>query len=104
MLSNTCDDHLIRFSSSLEHALPNPAELLEPTSHHNSHSTPFLLQVDGWMMGPNCQLLFWVPPASRHAFYTPWNSLVIPRGGVELDLSRMAHGTNWSSCRDASRG
>ncbi|KAG1791489.1 uncharacterized protein BJ212DRAFT_1374002, partial [Suillus subaureus] len=52
-------------------------------------------------MGPNHQLLFWVPPASRRPFYTPWTSLVIPRGHPELDLSRMAHGTHWSSCRDA---
>ncbi|KAG2337599.1 hypothetical protein BDR05DRAFT_764629 [Suillus weaverae] len=113
MPTNTCNNHLIYFSSSLEHALPNPhdlleptspnsADLLEPTSNHNSNSTPFLLQADGWMMGPNRRLLFWVPPASRHAFYTPWTSLVIPRGSPELDLSRMAHGTHWSSCRDAS--
>ncbi|KAG2071005.1 hypothetical protein BDR04DRAFT_945441, partial [Suillus decipiens] len=51
-----------------------------------------------WVMGPNDQLLFWVPPASRRSFYNPWTSLVIPRGYVELDLSRMVHGTHWSSC------
>ncbi|KAG2141161.1 uncharacterized protein EDB93DRAFT_640194 [Suillus bovinus] len=99
---NTCNDHLISFSSKLEHALLNSADLLEPTSHHDSNSTPFLLQGDGWMMGPNHQLIFWVPPGSRHPFYTPGTAMVIPRGGVELDLSRMAHGTRWSSCRDAS--
>ncbi|KAG1789754.1 uncharacterized protein HD556DRAFT_1243384, partial [Suillus plorans] len=59
------------------------------------------LRPDGWMMGPNHQLIFWVPPASRHPFYSPGTAMVIPRGGVELDLSRMAHGTRWSSCRDA---
>ncbi|KAG2158576.1 uncharacterized protein EDB93DRAFT_1219155 [Suillus bovinus] len=101
MPTDTCNDQPICFSSNVEHALPNPADLLEPTSHDNSNSTPFLLQDDGWMMGPNRRLLFWVPPASRDAFYTPWTSLVISRGGVELDLSCMAHGTNWSSCRDA---
>ncbi|KAG2158587.1 uncharacterized protein EDB93DRAFT_1334526 [Suillus bovinus] len=100
MPTNTGNDRLIRFSSSLEHVLPNPADLLKPTPHHNFDSTPFLLQVDGWVMGPNRRLLFWVPPASRYAFYNPWASLVIPRGGVELDLSHMVHGTNWSSCRD----
>jgi hypothetical protein len=30
-----------------------------------------------------------------------YSMLVIPRGYPELDLSRMAHGTLWSSCRDA---
>ncbi|KAG1812653.1 hypothetical protein EV424DRAFT_1418164 [Suillus variegatus] len=102
MQTNTWNNRLISFSSSLEHALPNPSDLLEPASHHDSNSTPFLLQADGWVMGPNHRLLFWVPPASRHAFYTPWTSLVIPRGHPQLDLSRMAYGTRWSSCRHAS--
>ncbi|KAG2144690.1 uncharacterized protein EDB93DRAFT_1152786 [Suillus bovinus] len=100
MPTNTCSDHLICFSSSLEHVLSNPADLLEPTSHHNSNSTPFFLRADGWITGPDHQLLFWVPPASRHAFYNPCTSLVIPRGYPELDLSRMVHGIHWSSCRD----
>ncbi|KAG2047784.1 hypothetical protein BDR06DRAFT_68789 [Suillus hirtellus] len=52
------------------------------------------------MMGPNHRLLFWVPPASRHAFYAPWTSSVTPREYPEIDLSRMAHGTHWLSCRD----
>jgi hypothetical protein len=39
------NNHLINyFSSSPEHALSNPVDLLKPTSHHNSISTPFLLQ------------------------------------------------------------
>jgi WD40 repeat protein len=101
MPTNTCNIPLVCFSYNLEHALSNPADLLKPISHHNSMPTPFLLQSDGWMMGPNQQLLFWVPPAPRHAIYTPWTLLVIPRGYPELDLSRMAHGTRWSSCRDA---
>ncbi|KAG1784533.1 uncharacterized protein HD556DRAFT_1251231 [Suillus plorans] len=92
---------LISFSPSLKHALPNPADLLEPTSDHPSNSNPFLLQPDGWIMGPRYELLFWVPPASQTVFYSPDTAMVIPRGGVELDLSCMAHGTRWSSCRDA---
>ncbi|KAG1829588.1 hypothetical protein EV424DRAFT_1507154 [Suillus variegatus] len=93
---------LISFSPSLKHALPNPADLLEPTSDHYSNSTPFVLQPDGWIMRPRYELLFWVPPASQPAFHSPDTAMVIPRGGVELDLSCMAHGTRWSSCRDAS--
>ncbi|KAG2141023.1 hypothetical protein DEU56DRAFT_734659, partial [Suillus clintonianus] len=56
---------------------------------------------DGWVMGPNRRLLFWVPPASRYAFYSPATAMVIPRGRVELDLSCMAHGIQWSNCLDA---
>ncbi|KAG2066771.1 hypothetical protein BDR04DRAFT_1029199, partial [Suillus decipiens] len=70
-------------------------------SQHCADLTPFFLDSDGgWVLGPKRQLLFWVPPASRHAFYNPATTLVIPRGGPELDLSRMAHGLHWQQCRD----
>ncbi|KAG2112310.1 uncharacterized protein F5147DRAFT_609249 [Suillus discolor] len=101
MPTNSLNNRLISFSSSLEHALSNPTDLLKPSSRHRSDSISFLLQADGWVMGPNHQLLFWVPPASRNLFYSPDTVMVIPRGGPELDLSLMAHGTRWSSCRDA---
>ncbi|KAG2094216.1 uncharacterized protein F5147DRAFT_642358 [Suillus discolor] len=52
-------------------------------------------------MGPNRRLLFWVPPTSRRPFYTPRTAFLIPRG-VELDLSRMAHGTRWQDCYNDS--
>ncbi|KAG2130162.1 uncharacterized protein EDB93DRAFT_1095098, partial [Suillus bovinus] len=61
------------------------------------------LRDDGWVVGPKDQLLFWVPPTSRQAFYSPWNALVIPTGYVELDLSRMAHGSQWQNCRGPTR-
>ncbi|KAG2756237.1 hypothetical protein P692DRAFT_20715911, partial [Suillus brevipes Sb2] len=58
-----------------------------------------LLGEEGWMMGPDHRLLFWVPPASQEAFrYNPQTALVIGRRCVELDLSRMAHGTCWQQC------
>ncbi|KAG2070032.1 WD40 repeat-like protein, partial [Suillus decipiens] len=65
----------------------------------SQHSTPFFLNVDsGWVVGPNCRLLFWVPPASRRTFYNHETALVIRRGCPELDLSRMAHGQHWQKC------
>ncbi|KAG2028735.1 WD40-repeat-containing domain protein [Suillus americanus] len=70
-------------------------------SDHSAFSTPFFLDRDsGWIVGPRHRLLFWVPPASRHPFYSPGTVLVIPRGGPELDLSRMAHGQHWQKCRE----
>ncbi|KIK39902.1 hypothetical protein CY34DRAFT_88378, partial [Suillus luteus UH-Slu-Lm8-n1] len=53
---------------------------------------------DGWVLGSNGRFLFWVPPASRKPFYNPQTALVIPGGSVELDLSRIAHGTCWQHC------
>ena len=57
------------------------------------------LQDDGWIVGPNNELLLWVP-LSYHLFfyYTSWTRLVIPKGTPQLDLSRMAHGSAWCKC------
>ncbi|KAG2055099.1 hypothetical protein BDR06DRAFT_883057, partial [Suillus hirtellus] len=78
-------DQFIRFSSDPTHALYNPAELIG---------------VDGWMIGPDRQLLFWVPPGLREPFYTPRTALILSKEKAELDLSRMEHGKRWSKCRD----
>jgi hypothetical protein len=96
---NPANDDFISFSSNSTHALRDTAELLAGAPHDDHRSTLALLGEDGWMMGPNRRLLFWVPPASRKAFsYNPQTALIIPRGHVELDLSRMAHGTRWQYC------
>ncbi|KAG1900720.1 WD40-repeat-containing domain protein, partial [Suillus fuscotomentosus] len=96
---NTANDYFISYSSDPIHALRNTAELLAGISY-DDHT--FVLGKDGWAMGPNRLLLFWVPPASRKPFYNPRTALVMPRGGVELDLSCMAHGTRWQHCRKNS--
>ncbi|KIK39900.1 hypothetical protein CY34DRAFT_807748 [Suillus luteus UH-Slu-Lm8-n1] len=93
---NTMNGNFICFSSNSTHTLCNPAELLAGTPC-DDHT--FSLGVDGWVLGPNHRLLFWVPPASREAFrYNSRVALVIGTGCVELDLSRMAHGTRWQHC------
>ncbi|KAG2054987.1 WD40 repeat-like protein, partial [Suillus hirtellus] len=89
---NTVNNNFISFSSNSRHALCDTAELLAGTSD-DDHT--YLLGADGWVLGPNRQLLFWVPPASREPFYNSWTALVIGKRCVELDLSRMAHGTRW---------
>jgi len=96
--SSTANDDFISFSSNSTHALRDTAELLAGTAHDDLRSTFAVLEEDGWMMGPNGRLLFWVPPASREPIYNPQTALVIPRGHVELDLSHMAHGTRWQHC------
>ena len=54
--------------------------------------------LDGWIRGPHDQLLLWVPVDKRVPFYNPGTGLVMPRGGIELDLSQMAHGSKWQAC------
>ncbi|KAG1868216.1 hypothetical protein C8R48DRAFT_654526 [Suillus tomentosus] len=59
------------------------------------------MQEDGWVKGTHGRLLFWVPPASRQPFYNP-RTVFVMSGGLEIDLSRMAHGEDWSNCRDGA--
>ncbi|KAG2129049.1 WD40-repeat-containing domain protein [Suillus bovinus] len=101
MTPSTQNKQLIRFSSNSTHALCNTDEMVQAASHDDHSSTTFDLNHDsGWVVGLNRRLLFWVPPASRHAFYCPRTALVVPRGGPEIDLSRMAHGQHWRKCRE----
>ena len=90
----------ICFSSQGVHALQDAQSLFVNTTNLKGDWRDFVhLQKDGWIVGPNEQLLLWVPP-SYHAlaFYNPWTRLVIPRGIPELDLSKMVHGTTWYEC------
>ncbi|KIK38627.1 hypothetical protein CY34DRAFT_14919 [Suillus luteus UH-Slu-Lm8-n1] len=99
--SNTWNSHFISFSPNPIHALRDTSKLTEGAFHDDRSLTPFVVNVDdGWVVGPKHQLLFWVPPASRHSFYSPGTALVIPRGGPELDLSCMVHGQHWQKCRE----
>ncbi|KAG6328369.1 hypothetical protein ID866_10720 [Astraeus odoratus] len=60
---------------------------------------PVLLCEDGWVRGPKGRLLVWVPHALQKPFYSLQNVLVIPSGAcIELDLSKMVHGTRWQMC------
>ncbi|KAG2753679.1 hypothetical protein P692DRAFT_20721712, partial [Suillus brevipes Sb2] len=88
-------------ASRLEHALRNPAELLETTTHEFNDPTGLAVPKDGWMVGADRRLLFWVPPPNREQpLYHPGTVFVIP-SGLEIDLSRMSHGESWANCRDA---
>jgi hypothetical protein len=53
---------------------------------------------DGWMLGPDRQLLFWIPPDYRTSLYRPSTRFVIGRNAIHLDLSNFAQGTNWVEC------
>jgi hypothetical protein len=57
---------------------------------------------DGWMVGADRRLLFWVPSPSREQLlYHPGTAFMIT-SGLEIDLSRMSHGERWANCRDGS--
>ncbi|KAG6327757.1 hypothetical protein ID866_11332 [Astraeus odoratus] len=53
---------------------------------------------DGWIVGPEARLLLWIPMMYRDRLWFPRNTMVFPRGYVELDMSEMAHGGSWQEC------
>jgi len=53
---------------------------------------------DGWMLGPNSELLFWVPPCHREGLWTPKEVYVIAEMVTRLDMSRFVHGKSWQDC------
>jgi WD40 repeat protein len=54
---------------------------------------------NGWMQGPNSELLFWVPPTNRTGLWWPRNTAVISSVVTVLDFRRFVHGDSWQHCR-----
>ncbi|KAH9929968.1 hypothetical protein B0H21DRAFT_700043 [Amylocystis lapponica] len=53
---------------------------------------------EGWMVGKNKELLFWVPPQSHLGLLWPCNTAIMGVQGARLDMSRFFHGTSWQKC------
>ena len=96
------DTLFINFSSSAAHALQHHQSLYIDMSSGVGQDYQDLVkfnQHDGWIVGPDGKLLIWIPP-SYHSFFhhSSRKHLIIPKGSVELDLSRMRHGPVWHEC------
>jgi len=89
--------HSIRFSSVSSHALHDQEKQLCSHDEQDFHQC-VRLHPDGWIRGQHGQLLLWVPSTMADPFYSMCTRLIIPQGWVELDLSKMAHGTKWQEC------
>lgn len=84
-----------------DHALGNVEQLVEGMkvdSKSQDYRDLIKLNHDGWVVGSGGQLLFWIPAFYHGKLYLPRNTLVIPRGGPELNLSKMVHGDVWKKC------
>ncbi|KIM24764.1 hypothetical protein M408DRAFT_49255, partial [Serendipita vermifera MAFF 305830] len=57
---------------------------------------------DGWIRGPNSELLFWVPPEIRPRLCPLRNTLAIDKQQMwtTLNLDHFVHGKEWSHCKD----
>ena len=55
---------------------------------------------DGWILGPNDELLLWVSPADRSALLDPRSRVIGLTHITELDFSNFKCGTEWMQCRE----
>lgn len=81
-------------------ALP-PAQRLFGDSQFSAFGWTDSVQMDddGWIVGTDSNLVLWIPFHLRGFFHQVRGTLVVD-GGIELDLSNMAHGSEWNRCRD----
>jgi WD40 repeat protein len=54
---------------------------------------------NGWMLGLDSELLFWVPPWNRVGLWWPRTTAVIAEQSTKLDFSQFVHGTAWYQCK-----
>jgi hypothetical protein len=94
----------ITFSSDLDHALPTPHTLIEDDFDLKNNSKDMLKMDQGWIMGPQSQLLLWVPYEHQHMLYWPGNRLVIGTHATALDLRQFVHGPIWHHCCSHAAG
>jgi len=87
----------IRFSPTLSHVLHDKEKQLCCHDEQDFHQC-VRLYPDGWIKGQHGQLLLWIPSTMTKPFYGMCTRLIIPQGCVQLDLSKMAHGSNWQEC------
>ncbi|KAG2143891.1 hypothetical protein BD769DRAFT_1347906 [Suillus cothurnatus] len=87
---------VICFSPDLTHALHSTSSFIQ-----DSKITVFSgLNDDGWVVGPQGRLLLWIPLNFHPMVYAPGNTLMISNNALQLDLSRVAHGTSWHKCQE----
>ncbi|PVF92107.1 WD40 repeat-like protein [Serendipita vermifera] len=59
--------------------------------------------VDGWVLGPDDELLFWVPPDLRDGLLLPHIVCIIGKCiKTRINLDSFVHGDSWTLCRDES--
>jgi WD40 repeat protein len=99
MLASGSYDHTIRFWNapkewSQEDAIRNRALPCKMPQFNDGTK----MEDDGWIMGPNDELLFWVPPIYRAGLHRPSTIVVLGAHATRLSVSDWNLGLNWTRC------
>ena len=110
-VSSLSDGHIASdgfalFSSDVQRVIPPlsghlPATNSAPFAFHDAENTRMFtnqssLDDDGWILGPNSELLSWVPPQNRVGLWRPNTTAVMGRSSTKIDFSRFLHGVGWT--------
>ncbi|KIJ42157.1 hypothetical protein M422DRAFT_171537, partial [Sphaerobolus stellatus SS14] len=52
----------------------------------------------GWILGPNDELILWIPFSYRERLWLPCYLAIMGINTVTLDLSQFVHGPSWTDC------
>ncbi|KIJ49027.1 hypothetical protein M422DRAFT_225698 [Sphaerobolus stellatus SS14] len=85
---------IISFSPNKQHAI-NLLSLSESTTSLDSIS---FNSATGWILGPNNELILWIPFSYRERLWPPRCLVVMGLDVVDLDLSQFVHGASWTDC------
>jgi hypothetical protein len=74
-------------------------EGLSTNEHHQIIGDSSRL-VNGWIRGPNSELLFWVPSQNRKGLFRARNVAVLSvKAPTVLDLRKIVYGRAWEKCQ-----
>jgi hypothetical protein len=93
---NKAPGHLAKTTTSC--ANPNLSTLLETFRFSSSHIQTGKLH-NGWVLGSQSELLFWVPPTHRIGLWAPRNTAIMGRHTTRLDFHHFVHGKDWQQCK-----
>ncbi|KAF8668498.1 WD domain, G-beta repeat [Rhizoctonia solani] len=63
----------------------------------------WVVKGDGWIMGPESELVLWLPPDLAARFLAPpCSGIIHAHGPVPIELGEAIYGNGWARCFDAS--
>ncbi|KAF8278342.1 WD40 repeat-like protein, partial [Clavulina sp. PMI_390] len=101
VLASASDDHTICIWNITDEALNFVIPPFDLTSHPQYGPLWYALLKNGWLQGPNQELLLWIPPSYQEQLCD--QRLVTKLGGdpsaiVKLNFDHMTVGESWSDC------
>lgn len=57
------------------------------------------ISVDGWLLGPHGELLFWVPEGRRQSLWRPCLMHISAKNITRLNFDSFVHGSRWTECK-----